>query len=154
MLFRSVFDQKDKFFGDMWTNFGVDSLNAYGDYDESAMFGYATAKVIESFYNFNKLEKDKVVAHFHEWTTASGLLYLKMYMPNISTVFTTHATTTGRSICFNNKPLYEFFNNYDGDQMSHELNIVAKHSIEKKAAHFADCFTTVSKTTAKECNYL
>lgn len=36
---------------DMGT-FQVDSLHAYGDYDEASMFSYAAAKVVESFYNF------------------------------------------------------------------------------------------------------
>ena len=39
----------------------VDSLHAYGDYDDSAMFSYATALVVESFYKFYLSEKDKVV---------------------------------------------------------------------------------------------
>jgi glycosyltransferase involved in cell wall biosynthesis len=95
-----------------------------------------------------------MVAQFHEWTTASGLLYLKINASKIRTVFKTHATTVGRSICFNNKPLYDHFENYNGDQMASELNVTAKHSIEKRGAENADCFTTVSELTAKECAQL
>jgi glycosyltransferase involved in cell wall biosynthesis len=145
---------RDQFFGEMWDKFKVDSLHAYGDYDESVMFGYAAGKTIESFYMFNQLKNENVVAQFHEWTTASGLLYLKMNVPAIRTLFTTHATTVGRSICFNQKSLYAYFNDYNGDQMAGELNVVAKHSIEKKGAEYADCFTTVSELTAKECSQL
>lgn len=32
--------------------------------------------------------------------------------------------------------------------------MVSKHSAEKKAAHYADCFTTVSNITARECKQL
>lgn len=32
--------------------------------------------------------------------------------------------------------------------------MVSKHSAEKKAAHYADCFTTVSHLTARECKQL
>jgi len=146
---------KDNYFFEMWSHFGVNSLHSYGDYDESVMFGYAAAKVIESFYNFNADLKGKnVVAEFHEWTTASGLLYIKAHSSEIKTTFTTHATTIGRSICFNNKPLYKFFDQYNGDQMAAELNVEAKHSIEKKAALFTDSFTTVSDITARECEQL
>lgn len=152
--FKPFMPLKNQFFYEMWKNFGVDSLHAYGDYDESAMFGYAAGKVIQSFYNFNNFKNEKIVAQFHEWTTASGLLYLKMNAPEIKTLFTTHATTVGRSICFNHKPLYDHFENYNGDQMAAELNVVAKHSIEKKGAINADCFTTVSELTAKECTQL
>ena len=38
--------------------------------------------------------------------------------------------------------------------MAIELNMVSKHSVEKTAAHQADCFTTVSDITARECQQL
>ena len=43
---------------------------------------------------------------------------------------------------------------YNGDQMAYELNMVSKHSTEKIAAHTVDCFTTVSDITAIECEQL
>ena len=43
---------------------------------------------------------------------------------------------------------------YNGDQMARELNMEAKHSVEKQAAHHVDCFTTVSDITARECKQL
>ena len=101
-----------------------------------------------------KVEEKNVVAHFDEWTTAMGLLYTQLTMPETATVFTTHATSIGRSICGNGKPLYEYFHNYNGDQMASELNMQSKHSLEKAAAHAADCFTTVSEVTARECEQL
>jgi len=152
--FKPFMSLKNEFLYQMWEKFGVDSLSSYGDYDESVMFGYTAGKTIESFCSFFHLPKEKTVAHFHEWTTASGLLYLKINAPEIRTLFTTHATTVGRSICFNNKPLYDHFENYNGDQMACELNVTAKHSIEKRGAVNADCFTTVSELTAKECAQL
>lgn len=38
--------------------------------------------------------------------------------------------------------------------MAHELNMESKHSLEKAAALQADCFTTVSEVTARECAQL
>jgi glycosyltransferase involved in cell wall biosynthesis len=152
--FKPFFAEKNDFLFELWDKFGVDSMNAYGDYDESVVFGYATAKVIESFVKYNKADNGKSLAQFHEWTTASGLLYIKSRGVNVKTLFTTHATTTGRSICFNNKLLYEYFTGYNGDQMSEELGVKSKHAIEKRAAINADCFTTVSDITAKECAQL
>lgn len=38
--------------------------------------------------------------------------------------------------------------------MADELNVQAKHSVEKQAAWNVDCFTTVSDITAKECEAL
>ena len=38
--------------------------------------------------------------------------------------------------------------------MARELNMEAKHSIEKQTAHHVDCFTTVSEITNNECKEL
>ena len=56
----------------MWEDFKVDSLHAYGDYDEASMFSYAAGKVVESFYRFNLTENDKVIYQAHEWMTGMG----------------------------------------------------------------------------------
>jgi glycosyltransferase involved in cell wall biosynthesis len=79
---------------------------------------------------------------------------LREHCPAIGTLFTTHATSIGRSIAGNYKPLYDCFDAFQGDQMAQELNMVSKHSAEKKAAHLCDCFTTVSDLTARECKQL
>ncbi len=152
--FDGLYAVKDDFYGEMWRLFGVDSLHAYGDYDEACAFSHAAGIVIESIVDFLNIDKNKVVAHFDEWTTGMGLLYVKWRMPEVATVFTTHATSIGRSICGNGKPLYDFLCGYNGDQMARELNMEAKHSLEKVAAHQADCFTTVSDITAIECEQL
>lgn len=150
--FKTLYVYKDQLFAQMWRNYGVDSLHAYGDYDESCIFAYGAALVIESIVEYSR--PSKVVAHFDEWTTGMGLLYLKTHVPQVATVFTTHATSIGRSICGNGKPLYDYMEGYNGDQMSHELNMVSKHSLEKSVAHEADVFTTVSDVTARECEQL
>jgi glycosyltransferase involved in cell wall biosynthesis len=129
-------------------------MHAYGDYDESCLFAYAAGKVIESFYHFYQLEEKKVGAIFNEWMLGMGVLYVQKHLPDVSTLFITHATSIGRSIAGNNKPLYAYINQYDGDQMAAELNMQAKHSVEKQAAHYADCFTTVSDITASEAAHL
>ena len=152
--FDGVYAVKDELYGEMWKRYGVDSLHAYGDYDEACAFSHAAGIVIESLYNFIGGENKKVIAHFDEWTTGMGLLYTKWKMPSVATIFTTHATSIGRSICFNNKPLYDYLKGYNGDQMAAELNMQSKHSLEKAAAHNADCFTTVSDVTAIECEQL
>ena len=149
--FSVFFEKKDEIYTALWEHFQVDSLHAYGDYDEASMFSYAAGLVVESFYNFYLDDTKKVVYHANEWMTGLGLLYLQYKMPQIATVFTTHATSIGRSIAGNNKPLYDYLFAYNGDQMAGELNMQSKHSIEKQTAKYADCFTTVSDITAREC---
>ena len=152
--FRPFYAVKNAVYAQMWEWYGVDSMAAYGDYDEGCTFAYASALVVESLYKHNCPQRSKVVAHFNEWTTGMGVLYLKRQLPSVATVFTTHATCVGRSICGNNKPLYDYLTGYHGDQMADELNMRSKHSVEKRAAQQADCFTTVSEITAAECNQL
>lgn len=152
--FKPFFKERDAFFYSMWESFRVDSIHAYGDYDESCIFAYAVGKVIESFYHFYKLEDKKVAALFNEWMLGMGALYIQKQLPAIATLFTTHATSIGRSIAGNNKALYAYMDGYNGDQMAGELNMEAKHSLEKQTALHVDCFTTVSDITARECKQL
>ena len=152
--FKPFFAERDRLFHEMWESFGVDSSQSYGDYDESCIFAYAAGLVIEHFYQFYQLAEKQVIAHFNEWTLGMGALYLHKHQPKIATLFTTHATSIGRSIAGNGKPLYGYMNGYNGDQMAQELNMISKHSVEKQAAHRVDCFTTVSDITAAECRQL
>ncbi len=149
--FNPFFEKKNEIYGWLWENYGVDSLHAYGDYDEASMFSYAAALVVESFYNHYLNSSQKVIYHANEWMCGLGALYINKKLPQIGTVFTTHATSIGRSIAGNMKPLYDYLFAYNGDQMAGELNMQSKHSIEKQTAHYVDCFTTVSDITAKEC---
>ncbi len=152
--FTPYYSIKNDIYGAAWTDFGVDSLHAYGDYDEASMFSYAAAKVAESFYRCRLQGNRRTVYHAHEWMTCLGALYLQKHVPEMATVFTTHATSIGRSIAGNGKPLYQYLWAYDGRQMAYELNMESKHSVERQCAHRADCFTTVSDVTANECREL
>ena len=152
--FKPYYSQKDTIYTKLWEYFKVDSLHSYGDYDDASMFSYAAGLVVESMYNFLKLQDKKVIYHANEWMTGLGALYIKHQIPAIGTIFTTHATSIGRSIAGNNKPLYEYLWAYNGDQMAEELNMQSKHSIEKQTAYNVDCFTTVSDITATECKEL
>jgi len=151
--FSGLISKKDEIFKILWEKFKLDSLTGQWDYIEPALFGYAAGKVIESFTNFNLSLRHRVVAQFHEWMTGTGLLYLKDKMPQIGTVFTTHATVLGRSIAGNNLPLYSNIDKYSPEHKAKEFNVVAKHSLESIAAREADCFTTVSEITAQECKH-
>lgn len=166
--FTPYFEKKNEIYTWLWEKYEVDSLHAYGDYDEASMFSYAAALVVESFYNWitsprvpadipqisnlkSQTSNLKVVYHANEWMCGLGALYINDKLPQIATIFTTHATSIGRSIAGNQKPLYDYLFAYNGDQMAGELNMQSKHSIEKQTAHHVDCFTTVSDITAHEC---
>lgn len=148
--FTPYFSSKDMIFAQLWEKHKVDSIAGQWDYIEPALFGYAAGKVIENFCEFNVSTRDQVVAHFHEWLTASGVLYLSDNVPQVATVFTSHATVLGRSIAGNGMNLYENLQQYRGDQMAAQLGVRAKYSLEKVAAGTADALTTVSEVTRRE----
>ncbi|MDR2791607.1 MAG: glycosyltransferase [Tannerellaceae bacterium] len=149
--FRPLYSRRDDIYYEMWNHYRLDSLRACGDYHDSCLFAVAAAQVTAAVIRCRRIDPVRAVAHFNEWTLGMGLLYLRRHAREIATVFTTHATTVGRSIAGNGKPLYDCLDRYDGDQMAAELNVTAKHAVEKLAAHHADCFTAVSDITAQEC---
>ncbi|MDD3738383.1 MAG: alpha-glucan family phosphorylase [Lentimicrobiaceae bacterium] len=151
--FSKYINEKDKILADFWEKYYLDSISGGWDYIEPVLFGYAAGKVIESFYDYNVTAQDSILAHFHEWMTGSGILYLKQKAPQIGLVFTTHATVLGRSIAGNNLPLYDQLNAYVPSEIAKKFNLTAKHSLEEKSAATCDVFTTVSQITAKECEH-
>jgi phosphorylase/glycogen(starch) synthase len=152
--FSNYINDKDRILYEFWEKYKLDSLSGQWDYIEPALFGYAAGKVIESFVNFNLSVYDKIIAQFHEWMTGTGVLYLEKNMPQIATVFTTHATVVGRCIAGNGYPLYKNLKTTNGDVAAKDFNVISKHSLEKLSAQNADAFTTVSEITAEECAQL
>jgi len=151
--FTSLISRKDEIFARLWESYKLDSISGQWDYIEPALFGYAVGQVIESFLKFHQLLREKVIAQFHEWMTGTGILYLKEKLPQVSTVFTTHATVLGRALAGNGRPLYSGLASYNPDDLAREFNVVAKQSLEKLSAKHADAFTTVSEITAGECKH-
>ena len=152
--FSPLFQEKNTIYAKAWELFHVDSIRAYGDYDEASMFSVAAGRFVEAVVKECLKPTAKVVYQAHEWMSGLGMLFLKHSLPQVSTIFTTHATSIGRSIAGNNKELYAYFDGYNGDIMAQELHMDAKHSIEKQSALQADCFTTVSRFTDRECKQL
>ena len=151
--FTSYFEKKDEIFAELWQDYKLDSLSGEWDYVEPVLFGYAAGKVIESFTRYNLTLRENIVAHFHEWMTGSGILYLKKYAPYISTAFTTHATVLGRSISGNGLPLYGMIEEFKSEKMAKEFNVIAKQSLEQISAKESDVFMSVSNITSKECKH-
>jgi len=151
--FTPYFSEKDKIFAHFWEKYNLDSLMGGWDYVEPALFGYAAGMVIESFYEFNLSHHDKIIAQFHEWMTGTGVLHIKERIPQIATVFTTHATILGRCIAGNGLPLYKNLENYNAETIAKQFGLMAKYSLEKLSAHEADTFTTLSSMTNLECKH-
>lgn len=149
--FTGQFVKKDAVFIELWEKYKLDSLYGGWDYVEPALFGYEAARLIEHFYQYHLTADDRLVAHFHEWMTGAGILYLKDRVPQAGCAFTTHATVLGRSVAGMNLPLYGNMEDYQPEAMARELNVLSKFSLEKLSAQHADVFTTVSDITGREC---
>ena len=145
---------RDQLYYLMWQHYGIQSDLGYGDYDDSCLFAVAAAATLLAVTPQLALPGNQPIAIYNEWITGMGLLYHRLQQPNLRSLFITHATTVGRSICSNGKDLYRYFAGYHGDQMASELHVEAKHALEKAVAHTATVFATVSEVTALECTQL
>ena len=133
---------------DLWESFGVDSLNSGYDFDEPVCWSHAVGRVIREISS--EYKSNKIIAHFHEWLSGAGLLYLKESNSKIKTVFTTHATSLGRTLASHSINFYKILDKINPSEEAGKYNIVAKHTIERASAQNAGIFTTVSEITGME----
>lgn len=153
--FTPFISQKNDILGFFWDKYQVDSISGGWDYVEPVLFGYAAGKVIESFSRYHFTLNTTIIAHFQEWLSGAGVLYLKDKAPYIATAYTAHDTLIGRYLARESHSLYGGYADINIQDIAFKHNLVSKLSIEKAAAMHADVFTTVSSITAQECtNFL
>ena len=150
--FQNFFANKNDIKTKLWEDFKVDSLTAPYDFDEPVVWSWCTGLLLEKISY--ALSKMKIVAHFHEWLSGTGLLYLKRQNSNIGTVFTTHATMLGRTLAGNGFDLYNQLGKFNPLEKAKEFNVLAKHTLEVACANNSDIFTTVSEITSMEAENL
>ncbi len=151
--FTNFSAQKNDIKRKLWDWYKIDSLGTeWYDFDEPVVWAYAVGRVIEELA---KAMGKRAVAHFHEWLAGAGLLYLKHQKADVGTVFTTHATTLGRSLAMQERDIYEQLESIDSDGEAKKLgpSVWAKHSLEKQSALNASVFTTVSEITGMEAEH-
>jgi len=146
--FKNFWPQINNIKKELWDKFKIDSINSPYDFEEPVLWSWAAGNLIEKI-NESYKEK-KIVAQAHEWLSGSAILYLKNKNSKVATVFTTHATTLGRTLAGNGVDLYSVINNIDPAEEVEKYGVKAKHEMEKTAAHIADAFTTVSQITGIE----
>ena len=149
--FQNFYPKSNEIKKEMWDFFQVDSLNCPADVTEPMTWGYAAGLLTEKLSRV--FSGKKIVAQFHEWLSATGLLYLKKQNLKIGTVFTTHATILGRAIA-SSQNLYEVIETIDPEPEAKKYWIATKYQLEKQAAFNADVFSTVSEITGHEAEHL
>jgi phosphorylase/glycogen(starch) synthase len=150
---QDAFPAPDKLLFQLWNDFGIDSMSGAWDYLEPVLFSTAAGMVIKEIYD-DVEEVADIFAHFHEWMSGAGVLYLKKHAPGVCTVLTTHATMLGRAMSGSGVDIYERLEEIEPTQEAKMFGVSAKHSMESVSAREADCFTTVSNITRKEASNL
>ncbi len=135
-----------------WENFQIDSLYSSWEFEEPMLWSYATGLLIDKFQK--NTGKEKILAHFHEWLSGFGLLYLHKENSNVKTIFTTHATMLGRSLASRSIDIYTGLGNINPYDEARRIGILDKFTAEKASAQNADVFTTVSQITGKETKHI
>jgi len=145
----------------LWERYKIDSLFMGWDFNENVGWSWACGRVIEKLLSAGEFKNKKVVVQFHEWITGAGLLYLKAHDVKAATIFTTHATSLGRSLMMNEKAnLFEEILKGIAEKRrvdvhkAFEQKVEGKHLMEKVCAHEATVFTTVSDIMAREVEYM
>jgi glycogen phosphorylase/synthase len=152
--FSALFPRKDAVLSELWEKYKVDSLTGGWDYVEPVLFGHAAGLVIERWWHSFLGSRGQAIAQFHEWMTGSGLLYLEDRLPQIGSVFTTHATMLGRALSATGRSPEDGLGGQSPEELAEALGVRSKHSLEGIAARVADVFTTVSEITAREAELL
>ena len=145
---------------ELWHEHRIDSLHSDAWFNDPLIWSRAAGIVIDELVKAGVFRK-KVIAHFHEWLSGAGLLYLKSRKTPVKTVFTTHSTVFGRTVAETGREdLYGMIeqgiksNKTLPDSKAAEYGVQAKHSMEKASALNSDVFTTVSETVARECTFI
>ena len=150
--FRALYPNLDQQKYLVWKDHGI-SLGANdAEINDVVCFGFAVAAFFQAFSEL--CPKVPLLAHFHEWMGGLAVPRIVHMRLPVATVFTTHATQLGRYLASNDPDLYNNLAAVNADAQAARYRILAKHQIEKSAAHAATVFTTVSQVTGLEAERL
>ncbi|CAF1312571.1 unnamed protein product [Adineta steineri] len=123
--------------------------------NDALIFGFCVFWFIGTFIEqVKKIKKSYVIAHFHEWLAGVGLVMARLRGYDCGLIFTTHATLLGRYLCAGSTDFYNRLSHFDLDKEAGDRQIYHRYCIERAAASCAHVFTTVSKITGIESEFL
>ncbi|MCF2142123.1 MAG: glycosyltransferase [Candidatus Heimdallarchaeota archaeon] len=146
----------DQIKGFLWDWYKIDSLWMSEVFDPMVAFGWAAGVLISYLVEMPRFKNKNIVAHFHEWISGPGLLYLKKHKVGVGTVFMTHATQLGRNIAMSNEDinviLDELLQRKETipPEKAYQYHVEGSHQIEVLCAQKADTLITVSEAVARE----
>jgi glycogen(starch) synthase len=126
------------------------------DYEsnDAVLLGFCVTWFIGEFLHQLGNEPKYVIAHFHEWMAGIGLILCRMRRLDVATIFTTHATLLGRYLCAGQCDFYNNLANFNLDKEAGDRGIYHRYCMERAAAHCSHVFTTVSRITSYEAEFL
>lgn len=134
----------------LWKNYQLSTLHSDEVMDQVLGFG-EVVRIFLSIFREQVTQDQDLLAHFHEWMSASCIPEIIDQRTRIATVFTTHSTLLGRYIAPNEPHFFSQFENYDWLQKSREYAIESRVVMERIIAHKTHVFVTDSQSTAREC---
>ncbi|MCU0652945.1 MAG: glycogen/starch synthase [Candidatus Pacebacteria bacterium] len=149
--FQALWQSINRYKFELWSDYKVDSMESGFEFDEPVVWSRAVAELTVRLKD--AMGGKKVVIHCHEWLAGAVLLFAKSQRPDIASVFTTHATTLGRSLAFSGADFYAGIDKIDAQKEAYARHVQAKHLLERAAAQQCSVFTTVSEITGVECQY-
>lgn len=161
---------------DLWEAARIGTPPDDDETNRAVLFGYLVAWFLGE-YRHQRDDGSLIVAQFHEWLAAVGLVLLRVRQVrcpvpatrtehpsigaahnslqiHIATIFTTHATLLGRYLCAGAQDFYNNLPKYDVDMEARQRGIYHRYCIERAGAHAAHVFSTVSQITAVEAEHL
>jgi len=138
---------------DLWqaTHIGIPDFDT--ETLDVLMFGALVAWFLGKFRHLANPD-NVVIAHFHEWMSAVGLIFCHSRKLDVSTIFTTHATLLGRHLCAGSTDFYNNLDKFDIDKEAGDRKIYHRYCLERAGATLSHVFTTVSQITADEAEHL
>ena len=132
----------------LWKDIGIGTPAGDWELDRIIAFGHVVSEFLGRVCE--KIGARPMLGHFHEWQGAVALPLLKKRGVRFPTIFTTHATQVGRSLCAANDNLYDHIGEIDAGAVAWEHGFAHKFQLEQVAAQWSEVFTTVSGITALE----
>ena len=134
----------------LWEKYGLSTLEPDRMLDEVIGFGEVLGAFLKEFALQTDCNQD-ILAHFHEWMSASCVPELVDEKVRLATAFTTHATLLGRYLAPNEDRYFANFHTFDWLAKAQEYGIETRVTLERTIARKAHAFITDSENTAREC---
>ncbi|RMG26657.1 MAG: glycosyltransferase [Bacteroidetes bacterium] len=138
----------------LWEHHGISTPGDDDLINQVVAFGHLVQTYLSVLSEAGIKGDRPLIAHMHEWMAGTAIPGIRRLELPIRTVFTTHATLLGRYLAMNDPEFYAHLPFFDWLTEARNFNIETQIHIERAASHGAHVLTTVSKVTARECEYL